>query len=392
MLSNYKIFLFFILLQPIVNSITGMSFVFHYPSIVGPLFYMMILLFSIVYLLYIKNFNIVVTMLLFNIYFLFLFFTNRVGIGGYFDILKVILPFIVFLYAKNLNLTNWKLLLIIKKIKKSFMVYSFLIILSFLISFHIQPDLMGYFGFIHAGNDLILLLMFSLFFYSILKKKSITSEIFIFSSYLLTLSKSIFIFGLVYLGSFVNKKNILLIVVLLLLLLHSVIIPLFDKKIFSYFSDANNILDIYSEYKLKYILNIFTFGRSHFMFDIFSSDLKTFLDYIVGSGTIGAYIITNGKIGAEMDPVDAYNIYGIVGLFFLILFYYIPIYRLNIPLKSKLLFTVIVIYSIIGGHFYNNPLIGFYYGLILGLLQNKNLFELRSFFEISNSHKYTSTI
>lgn len=392
MLSNYKIFLFFILLQPIVNSITGMSFVFHYPSIVGPLFYMMILVFSIVFLLYIKNNSIVLTMLLFNIYFLFMFYTNRVGIGGYFDILKVILPFIIFLYAKNLNLTNKKLLLIIQKVQKSFLIYSFLIIFSFFISFRIQPNLMGYFGFIHAGNSLILLLMFSLFFYSILNKKNITSKIFIFFSYLLTLSKSIIVFGLVYLSNFINRRNIVLVVILLLALLNFLIIPLFDKKIFCYFSDANSVLDIYSNYKIEYILNIFTFGRSKFMFDIFSSDLKNFLDYIVGSGTIGAYIITNGKIGAEMDPIDAYNIYGIVGLSFLVLFYYIPVYRLAIPFKSKLIFTIIVIYSIIGGHFYNNPLVGFYYGLILGLLQNKNLFEIRSFFEISNSHKYTSTI
>jgi len=392
MLNNYKIFLFFIILQPMVNSITGISFVFHYPSIIGPLFYITILFFSIIYLLSIKNLNIVITLLLFNLYFLLLYYTNRVGIAGYFDILKVILPFIVYLYAKNLNLRNKKLLLIINTIKKSFLFYSFFILLSFLISFHIQPQLMGYFGFIHAGNDLILLLMFSLFFYSILKKKDIRSNLFIFISYLLTLSKSIIIFGLVYLSSFVNKKNIFLVIISLLLLLYFIIIPLFDQKIFSYFSDANSVLDIYSNYKLEYILKIFSFGRSKFMFDIFSTDLKSFIDYIIGSGTIGAYIITNGKIGAEMDPVDAYNIYGLVGLSFLILFYYIPIYRLNIPFKSKLLFTVIVIYSIIGGHFYNNPLVGFYYGLILGLLQNKNLFEIRSFFEISNSHKYTSTI
>lgn len=389
-----KFLLVVIILQPFINSMTGIAIKYNFSSFLGPLFYMIILFISTLYLITKKEIRILLIGIFILGYFILMYSTNRIELNNISDILKIFLPYIIYLSVKKLDLNQLKLKLIINQISKSIIIYSILILLSFLFSYQIQEG-KGFFGFIYAGNDLILLLIFGLFFYSILLKNTSKNFVVVFLSYLLTGSKSIILVLIPIFFKILNNIKIfskIIVIIIFVILTFYYVIPLFSIKLFIYFKDINNLATIFHEYELSYIFQVFSFGRTHHLINFYENMDKSFLDYIIGSGQIGAMINTDGKIGIEMDFFDAFNIYGIVGIIILISFYYIPIFFIKISNLSKIIFLIIVFYSIFGGHFFNNPLIGFYYGLLLGILKNKNFLVTRSFFEISDNHKYTRTI
>jgi hypothetical protein len=159
-----------------------------------------------------------------------------------------------------------------------------------------------------------------------------------------------------------------------------------------YLSDAVSLGDILNKYDPMFLLTVVSAGRAKYANALFGNIDKNYMDYLIGSGLSGAIDITDGKVGIEMDVLDAFNIYGVVGVFILFSFYYIPIFRMKLPYYSKIIFFVVVLYSVFGGHLINNPLCNVYYAIFLGLLCNKNKILTKEFYALRHGHEYSSTI
>jgi hypothetical protein len=245
---------------------------------------------------------------------------------------------------------------------------------------------------------MVLFYLLTFFLLSIIRSKQLfvnTSSLFAF---LLTQSKAVVMFLPIFavraffkLTTWQRIAFIIAIVVITRFLVLNWVLPFAT----TYFAKADSIGSVVAQYNTGYILQNLTFGRSTFAGSFFQYSDKSIGEWIFGSGFEQGYAYVGGKEGQakgiEMDLFDTFNQYGLIGLVLLIGFYYVPVFRLRIPRSSKAIFLVVIFYSLFGGHLMN-PLCGAYYGLLLGLLKNKNRETIGAFFEIRNGYKYSCAV
>ncbi len=135
----------------------------------------------------------------------------------------------------------------------------------------------------------------------------------------------------------------------------------------------NSVERVVSTYKENpdSVYNFITFGRYRYLkMMIDRIQEKSYVEIFFGSGIIGAARITSGKGGIEMDPADAFNIFGILGLLIVIYFYYVkPMASKYAPGEFKLYYTMCIIYSVLGGHLIMNPISNTFYVIYLVILE-----------------------
>ena len=118
---------------------------------------------------------------------------------------------------------------------------------------------------------------------------------------------------------------------------------------------------------------IITFGRSKFLTSAYEHGAFQWPNILFGSGIRGMELLLPNKIGIEMDLFDSISGFGFLGLAILIGFYYLPLLVSLIGARAKVAFVLVILYSAVGGHFFNNPLVGSYYGIYLGLISNRTM-------------------
>lgn len=378
-ISFFRILIVFIFLQPFVNSITGLMIKYGMVSIFGPLFYITFFIFVALYSLNKYLVNSILLLIASILYFIIMVYFNKMSIMHIGDFLKLVLPVFIFLVIKNLYFSPLQFKQLGQVIVFSISIYCLFVVFSFLISFKMFEG-KGYYGFIYSLNDFILLLMFSAFIFklfSINYKKNIL----LVSAFILSQSKALLVFIPFYAYQFMKKLNFyrkIFLFVILVIVLPFIIVKALENSMLIYFSEMT-IIDIIDESNRDYVLSALTGGRTIYLDKIINyylyGDLDVF-DYIFGLGQIGSSSILDGKVGVEMDIIDGFVNYGIVGLGVVICFYYFPVFLSGVSNYLKILFSIIIAYSMFGGHFINNPLVGSYYGIILGLLFNKyKIFE-----------------
>lgn len=370
--------MFAVLLQPIINSITGLSIKYAMPSVVGPIFYLItFILFFYKSFLY-RPIAAITIFLLLTILLTTHLISGASSLSDAENYIKVIYPYYVFLAVSRFkfDFEGWEKIVV--AIKTSIYIYAALVVLSFLVGYQIQEG-KGYFGFIYAGNDLValFLLSFAIFYYfRTIGFKTNSWQLFV--SYFLTLSKSIaFVLLAATATIFRKQKSRIMLLAAPLLIIGSFAFYLIFSRIFtSFFADANSIADILQVYDVDFVLRVLTFGRSEYLTMAIDNGAFEESKWILGNGINGAFKLTFGKGGVEMDVFDATMYYGFLGGAWVLLFYYLPALRSNIDIGAKIFFLALILYSILGGHFYNNPLVGFYYGLWLGMIKNNSFMKI----------------
>jgi hypothetical protein len=373
--STYSILIIFIFLQPIINSINGYLLNQGLPSFIGPFFYLAGLL--VFFIISIKKKQKIMllslsTWLLIYIYHTFSELSLPNDIATY---LKIVYPIVIFSVVKEMDLTSFKFHKIIRAINFSIYVYCILIIFSFIIDYKSRHGT-GYFGFIDGNNDLTVLLLLWLSFALWLEKIGIQSkkEI-IFISFIFTFSKAIILMTpsavMFYLKKFRISYLILFGSLFAISLFFSNII--FERSLGKYYESELTQGTWLNWIHDEYFWRIITFGRSEYLITAYENGAFSWSNLILGNGVNGMKLYLNDKIGIEMDLFDAIAQNGLIGLLWLLLFYYAPLLRLNIGVRAKIAFIFVILYSLTGGHFFNNPLVGFYYGLYLGLVSNRTI-------------------
>jgi len=384
----------FVLLNPLINNLNGLSIKYYNISIIGPVFYTSFFILFSLFLLALKNKKAIIVLTILSAYYLMGIFTNRFLYIHISDMIKVVFPILLFLFVKKIPLNRYRTNKLIKAIIYSAVLYSSFIFITFITGYKYYSFKSGYYGFVHALNDLIVFFLIIIFFIRLLKHAGIKFEIICYFALAFTLTKAILVIPIYlvrYMSSLSFYKNVILFVVIIIVYKYTHLY--FERFYDDYFKEAEKISLISENYDQIYINRTLSFGRSTILLRVLENSNKTGWDYLLGSGIEGARISSKGKIGVEMDIVDAFNIYGIIGLFILFFFYYIPMFKLNISYYSKLDFSIVVAYSIFGGHLYNNPLCNVFYGIILGLLSNNYIKQNKGeYFELHNDNKYSGTI
>lgn len=382
----YFLFAFFVVLSPFVNNLNGLTMRFYGISLVGPLFYGgFLLLFGIFGLMLIPPFEQPRFFLIcFGTvaWYLLQFFCRLVDISSIQYYIKFFFPFIIYACLKYSRLSDKNLTKIEKLWRASILVYSFFILLSFLIGFKYYGG-KGYYGFIHGINDLTFLLLLG--FYSIMTRSSLKGKIVYVVSVLLTFSKMIFLFvpllvfyGLKYVkGGRRREKAFFWRSASMLVLLVAAVFA--SRYFISYFTDLvvahklNSVERVISTHKENpdFVYRFITFGRYRYLkMMIDRIQEKSYLEIFFGSGIIGATRITSGKVGIEMDPPDAFNIFGILGFLIVIYFYYVkPMASKYAPGEFKFYYIMCIIYSVLGGHLIMNPISNTFYVIYLVILE-----------------------
>jgi hypothetical protein len=384
---------FFILMQPIVNNLNGISMKYLDISILGPVFFALSCIIFILFGISMKiKLRFLSFLTFFIVYFIFMVITDRMDWWDIAEYAKLILPVIIYMVIINLSLTSKKTQKLLKNIMLSCLLYSIINILCAVTGYH-YFSYKGFSGFIHNINEFSLLFMIFMFLFSIIKWKLIKTEIIAVVAYILIRSKSSFFILPLFLFRYLKKVNAfakLLSVLLFVILLKMTVADHVVNFMRIYFKQADDISTFFKAYDSDYIFRNLSFGRSEYAKNLFRLNSK-FGDIVFGGGTVMAKeTLKENHGGVEMDVLDAFNKFGIFGLI-IVGFYYIPVFRLKIPNFSKLIFSVIVLYSIFGGHFMN-PLCAVYYGLILGILNNKNKEIIGGFFEIRHDNQYSRSL
>ena len=361
----------FIVAQPFINNLNGLMIRVGAPSIIGPAFYFVsFIIFSFWGLRYnwFRMFFIVS-----GGYFFLMVCTGYSKLGDFGAFSKVILPISLFSFVYKIPILKKQTKILFRAIRLLLLFYCLFALLSLLLNIPYGEG--HYIGLVWDGNDYMIMLFLAAFYFRTLTIKDIKLEVFVLFAILIAKSKTILAFIPLYLYSISNiaKKYLVLIFVFGGIAITIFIYPFVVFIYESYFSSAESVFSIIDNYGWDYTLNVISFGRTRFFNQFFDVDVKSVFELVFGSGVERVLIYTNGKGGIEMDIFDSYNYYGFFGLSILMFFYYIPVYKLNIPKKSKILFLAVVIYSAFGGHFYNNPMSGSFYAIVLGLMRNKNL-------------------
>jgi len=288
------------------------------------------------------------------------------------------MPFCCYKYVK---LIRGRDISIARAIDTALFTYCCFSILSFVVNFRILPKKEGYFGLIRAGNDLIILYVLALFYYFHFREhrhRELMLNI-VAISLLLTNSKvAILSIAILIVLEVIRRRSgtvrivlILVAVLLCMVLLRRYFGSLAMLAVILYDLDVGHLVN--STNLILSLLSVVTYGRIGMASIAFENSERSVVELLVGIGQSRSAEAMNGRVGIEMDILDSINIYGLVGLLFLLFFYYLPIMKSKVDLNDKLMFLIVIAYSAFGGHFYNNPLVGTVYGVMLGLIENEGV-------------------
>jgi len=383
LISYTKIICLFICAAPIINNINGYTMREFNLSILGPVFYLAGFMFFCGLTLYKqKKIFPFLGLIVFVVHFAISVAMGYNNIRQIQYYIKFVFPFIIYLVLKytvlNINFNK-----IQKGIIMSGWIYIFFIFFSFLIGFKYYEG-KGYYGFIHALNDLIIFLLFLL--PVVFLRFNWQKKLIYFCGIFMTFSKALIVTIPYYLvfemlsksnRKIINKFFMVIFCVFMIVLLGKTTIPYYGRIAKSI--DVNLFSkEVFFEKKDNYILyNFLLFGRYKWLNVFYKNHKdKSFFEKIWGSGFLGAEIITEGKGGIEMDPFDVYNIYGVFFLAVFVYFYYFKIVLIRgLKYQYKLLFLPAIGYSIFGGHLANNPISNIPVAILILLLERGILLD-----------------
>lgn len=375
----------FIIIMPFIDNINGIMIKFFDISLIGP-FYRIILLGFLLLVCYKEKISFRIKI---EVYFLILgmfiwtsihYYLGYSSISSIQNITKVFLPIVMYIIVSELiKIQKLSVKTIKKSIIASITIYSLFIIFSFGINFKMF-ERTGYYGFIHAINDLAISYILALMvFLENTNYKILFLNIFAFA---LMGSKSMFVFIpyfiviLIYKNKDIYIKNkVKVFFIGIFMLIFGVYILFFSPISKKFFEEKQYLKNYNWEYLWKYdrrtIYRELTYGRSEFYYDFIDNCVyKSSLEWVIGSGQ-KATLYTLGKEGVEMDPIDSLNQYGVIGLVIYCIFY-ITMAFIKTNKYDKFIFIIIILYSIIGGHLFNNAISGTYYGLLLAYSRNNS--------------------
>ena len=379
MIKKSDIVILFFLVQPVVSSMTGLGIKYGLPINIGPLFYAFLMLLVIIDMPR-RSLRLFVPVLgLFVLHFFLQLIINDTVWGDVESYIKILLGFFLFSYFRGADISVSGFNKIVKGVSWAFYIYAILTIISFAVGYQIKPG-RGYYGFVYAANELMLVLLFAVVVFLFLFQYGYRFNfIYIFSAYFLTMSKSAFII-LPAFASIVYRKHFFLLVVMLFV---SVVAGFYVADFYwdNYFSKYLQDLE-FSLVQLRLdseLMRQITYGRVVYFLDALDGGAFSVENLLLGNGVQGAMSVVFGKDGLEMDFFDALNAYGVLGVSYLVLFFYLPVFRNDyVGLSTKIAFSFIILYSFFAGHFYASPMVGFFYGIFLGLISNRSLMsELR---------------
>lgn len=373
--NSVVLLLVFIFFQPLVNSANGYILNHGGSSLIGPIFYITSFILFFVYAL-IKKYYMLFAMTI--AWWLIFSYHNFAGLSSPSDLanyLKIFYPIAIYAAVREMPLSRNRLTRIGSAVNFSIYLYCALIVLSFFLGYKSRHG-SGYFGFVDGNNDLTVLLLLWLSFTFWLEQKGLRArKEFVFLSFLLTFSKSILFMIPSMIMSYLNRFKLSYLAFAGIFLYMALFVQnlIFQRSFIAYyepiFSDGKWLTALHDEMFWRLI----TFGRSDLLITAYEKGAFAWPNFILGNGFKGMNFYLPGKIGIEMDLFDSIAQYGLPGIMWLIGFYYIPLIISTIDTRAKIAFIFVILYSITGGHFYNNPLVGFYYGLYLGLVSNRSI-------------------
>ena len=387
-LSTYLISVIIILL-PIVDSFTGVTLQQNTSNISISLYYRMILLlllFLVTLLYYYKylfNITFFALVLMISSVNVTISFSSIYFIPNILLITKTLYAIIAYYGTIALvGRSNKMAAFLGRGIRISAILYLSSIILASIFNYGVKNYGLGSRGFLYSGNDvaLVLLLAYPLI---ILRYK-----------YLGNLGRIAIIVGLVSTPLMATKSSIMVFIIALIILLEEM------RKLGSYKILLNGLLlsaiaaiivviksDFIAEVVYMYnsilikdsIVGLLFRGRN----DIMELSLKLYQDLSVFEKIFGISpthyqeILSRrysgyGLLSSEMDAIDILLSYGITGLL-AIYGFSIHIYRIakkNMKRDNKYLVFIVYgyfIHSIFAGHATTSPIVGLYYGVILGI-------------------------
>jgi hypothetical protein len=221
----------------------------------------------------------------------------------------------------------------------------------------------GYYGFVHGNNDYVVM------FFALFPLTTFWRNRLALASYYVALALT-------------RSKGLIALAPMMIM------IPKSNKVRLGIVAVAGGILFLTVSYYVRYFLSNFgagyeltpmnlliflSFGRLRYLFRLFENmGDKSLIEHLVGSGFHGGLQYLGGKVGIEMDPFDAYNVYGLLGLVLSAWFYYWQILGLkNMAWKTKVKFLPLIGYSIAGGHLFNNPMSNLVFVLVLFILEGR---------------------
>lgn len=368
-----KLLLFTILLlgmAPLVNNFNGFTYLVYNISIIGPLYYTVIFFLCL---------DIMVTargqlessrrswlvLLALTIYGLCCVASGKWVLSDFPQVIKGISPILIYLALKVL--TQGQLLPRAVELIRNWLIlcafgYGCFVILSFLLHKNLTAG-QGYYGFVGANNDLVEMFMLCI---------PVMVEGWQLAGGSEKRKRFVYYFAL-----FLTRSKALIAAPLLLLSTKKwrFIIPLFlVTGLFAYYAFAYYTA-IFRGYGLEpswdNILTFASFGRSTFLFLVIDNlGHRSLWDSLIGSGFAGAALNLGGKVGVEMDPIDAINMFGLVGAAFYAYFYIWLSFSAPIRGRTRLLLLPMVLYSFFGGHLLMNPISNTVYPFVLFLLRN----------------------
>ncbi len=294
--------------------------------------------------------------------------------------IKFFMPFMIYYGLKSVSMNiDWTAVL--KSMYMLFIVYSIFIWISLFHGYR-ETTLRGYYGYVHGVNDLsiVYLILLPIIIYS--KKKIFI--VFYIATYLVTLSKGlvfaipVFVFCLAF-KSAINLRTVAIFFVFIAVILIPCGYIFWDYAYNQLFLPF--VLPDMRQYKLtglsyildhrEFLFQIVTFGRSNFLKDLISNlQYKSTIEYIIGSGLYKGYLLSGDKLGGiEMDLVDAFNLWGVMGTVIFVWFYYIKAFS-RLKILTRISFLPGICYSIFGGHLIMNPLSNIIFVIIILIIEN----------------------
>lgn len=396
-----KLIISFLFLLLIVDMINGFMI---YNNIILPisiaqLFKLIIILLFTIRLLSSNNQGIIVVYILFlillipSVWSIFFNFNLKNLFKDSIKIFKYLMPLLSFLFFKEVFLSqNIKTInLTFRLIKFSYLLFVFNILLKYIgLGYPMYSfNNVGSKGYFFAGNETSVVLI-------------VLSSIIAYKLWFLELKKQYFLFMLfnIFVGLTISSKTgvlgMLLVTIFIPLLdykltfsfkkikyfivIFGLLLPIFVKVFWSFYKGSKIYLrTVYFWNKLNFITFIFS-HRDFFVKKAWSNyiDNYSFIEKIIGVGQQKYEFINKGIV--EIDIVDFFFAYGIIGVILFILIFLLLIYSVILKKKNKTYFYAKFVYlmifillgiSTIAGHVFSSGMAAVFIGLLFSLMYYK---------------------
>ncbi|URZ03538.1 O-antigen ligase family protein [Clostridium felsineum] len=378
-----------LIITPIVDNINGLTMKYLDKSFIGPVFKVLVIILMSMIFLAKKNVDNKKKILYFLVVFLyFIWLTLMYSFNTYDgDNLNFSFKFIypILYYIVLCELVS-KFQIRLEKFKKYIIwmisIYSIFIYLTVVFRYQYFDYKSGYTGFVYGWNELVIAYLTGACI--LIKEKKFYIVLFNIIAYVVMVSKSIFIFIPVFTICYliyhkVNIKKIILLSVFVLITGGILMYSSAYQKFYSYNSEfITNYSEIYTNDSQDFFSRL-TYGRSKFLNIFFSNiSLKSKEESLIGSGSkASSYVPDSTAGGTEMDPFDAFNNFGVIGLIIYIFFYIIKGLKTSKGIE-KYIMLVVICFSIFGGHLFAHSTSNFVYANVIVYLWYRNKISNKS--------------